>query len=231
MPKQLKYVAQQAQDLYLQNYKTDNDFFDLNDFILYTGNTIAAMYMQFYQQEYAMLRQERKDEVITFDVGWLSEQEVSVEKEGDRLIAKLDSAVMTFPYDKSSIGLQSIFVIDPYSADELERTNVSMLWQLKYLPKTNRIFFYPEVNGSACLTITKIAFVNKGTCNIKKIKVLYVPSLDNGNASVPDGLIADAITKTVAVMRQIATNNIVDKTQDNNPNKILQTEINTNSLK
>lgn len=216
-------------DNFYQQYKTDDDFWDIDDFITMTGNTIASMYMQYYQQEYVMLRQERKDEVITFDVGWLAEQEAEVKQNGIGLYAILDKPVMTFPYDKSSSGLQTIFIIEPQTADELERTSLGSLWQLKYMPKTSRIFFYSDVTPSGCLTISKIGFVNKGTCNIKKIRVLYVPSMEE-DAFVPDGLIADAIAKTVIAMRQMGAGNVIDKTADENQNKILQTEVNKKTL-
>lgn len=232
MPQQLKYVAQLAEDLYYQQYKGDDDFFDLDDFVRNCGNTIAAMYMQFYLQEYAMQRQDRKNdaEVISFDAGWLLEQEVEVVKNGVGIYAKLDNAVMTFPYDKSSIGLQNIFITEPFSTDEVERTSLTSLWQLKYIPKTNRIFFYSEVSANDCLTISKIGFVNKGNCNIKKIRVLYVPSMVDENALVADGIINDAVMKTVATMKQLASGNVVDMTADGNSNKIPQTEINKQTL-
>jgi hypothetical protein len=225
MPQQLKYVAQLAMDNFFQQYKGENDFWELDDFISMCGNTISSMYLTFYQQEYSQLRQEKKDEVISFDAGWLLEQEVEVKKNGVGLYALLEKPVMTFPYDKSSIGLQSIFITEPLSVDELERTSLAALWQLKYMPKTNRIFFYSDVAPTDCMSISKVGFVNKGSCNIKKIRVLYVPTMNDGDANVPDGIISDAVTKTVLAMKQIEQGTIIDQTENQNSNKIMQTEI------
>ena len=230
MPQQLKYVAQLCMDNYFQTYKGENDFWELDDFISMCGSTIAAMYLTFYTTEYNMLRQEKKDEVISFDSGWLLEQEVEVQKNGIGLYATLNKPVMTFPYDKNSIGLQNIFITDPVSPDELERTSLGALWQLKYIPKTNRIFFYSDTGSGSCLTISKIGIINKGNCNIKKIRVLYVPSMQDGDAIVADGIISDAISKTVLSMRQMANGNVIDQTADSNSNKIMQTEIDKNTL-
>lgn len=230
MPQQLRYVAQLAMDNYYQNYKGEDDFWDLEDVVSMCGNTASALYSTFYQQEYAMLRQERKDEVISFDAGWLLEQEVEVKKVGDRLFAVLERPVMTFPYDKSSTGLQTIFITEPNSYDELERTSLGALWQLKYLPKTNRIFFFSDVAPTSCMTICQIGFINKGNCNIKKIRVLYVPSMTDEMANVADGIIADVVVKTVLAMKQMAAGNVVDETADQNSNKILQTELDKKTL-
>lgn len=225
MPQQLKYVAQLAMDEYFQNYKGENDFWDLSDFIQTCGNTISKLYTTFYQQEYSMLRQEKKDEVISFDAGWLLEQEAEVKQNGVGLCALLDNPVMTFPWDKSSIGIQNVFITEPATLDELERTSLAALWQLKYMPKTNRIFFYSDVAKTDCVTISKIGFVNKGSCNIKKVRILYVPVMNDGDAPVPDGIISDAITNTILEMKKIAEGNVVDMTENQNSNKTLQTEI------
>lgn len=230
MPQQLRYVAQLAMDNYYQQYKGEDDYWDLEDFVSMCGNTVSGLYSTFYQQEYAMLRQERKDEVISFDAGWLLEQEAEVQKAGDRLFAVLEKPVMTFPYDQSSSGIQTIFITEPSSFDELERTNLGALWQLKYLPKTNRIFFYSDVEKTSCVSISKLGFINKGNCNIKKIRILYIPSMSDEFANVADGIIADVVLKTVLAMKQMAANTVVDQTADQNSNKILQTELDKKTL-
>lgn len=230
MPQQLRYVAQLAMDNYYQQYKGEDDFWDLEDFVSMCGNTAAALYSTFYQQEYAMLRQERKDEVISFDAGWLLEQEVEVKKVGDRLLAVLENPVMTFPYDNSSSGIQTIFITEPNSFDELERTSIGELWKMKYLPKTNRIFFFSDVSPTSCMTISQLGFINKGGCNIKKIRVLYVPSMTDEKSNIADGIISDVVIKTVLAMKQMASGAVVDQTADQNSNKILQTELDKKTL-
>ena len=230
MPKQLKYVAQLAMDLYYQNYKGENDFWELGDFIQNCGNTAAKMYLTFYQQDYAMLRQDKKEEVVSFDAGWLLEQDAEVTGNGIFKSATLEYPVMTFPYDRSSCGLQHIFPLEPLSFDELQRTSLSALYQLKYVPKTNDIYFYSDVSKADCDTVSKIGILNKGNCNIKKIKVYYVPVLNDENANVPDGIISDVVANTVLMMKQIEQGTVVDMTENQNSNKILQTELDKATL-
>lgn len=223
MPQQLQYVAQLVQDEFYQQYKGENDFWELSDFITMTGNTVAGMYQQVYQQYYAMIRQEKNPEVVCFDSGWLLSQELEVKKDGDGfLTATLTKPVMTFPYDRSSSGLQEIFIIEPFNTCPLERTSISALYQFKYLPKTNRVFFYQDMN--------KINFWSNIILNVKKIRVLYVPVMNDPEAPVADGIIADAITKTVSTLKQIAAGNVVDSTENQNSNKIMQTEIDKATL-
>lgn len=233
MPQQLKYIAQLAMDSFYQSYKTQDDFWEIEDFISLMGNTIAGMYLAIYQQDFAMLRQEKKDEVVSFDSGWLLEQEIDVKKEGRNLIGYLDAPVMTFPYDRSSIGIQNVFITEPFSDNETERVTLSSLWQLKHLPKVDKVFFCTDLSSTKDCDkagLGKIIFVNKGDCNIKKARVLYVPTMNDGNAWVADGIISDAITKTVLSMKQIEQGTIVDSTNNGNENKIIQSEIDKNTL-
>lgn len=218
MPQQLKYVAQLAMDNFFQNYRGESDFWELDDFVSMCGNTISGMYYDIYKQKYAMLRQEKKTELIAFDSGWLVEEIVTVKQNGIQYLIEFDANVMTFPFDQNDIGIQNVF----NGFTELERVTLSTLWQLNHLPKTNRIFYY--------LDLGKIGIYNSGDYNVKELRVLYVPAMIDGESPVADGLIGDAIAKTVMSMRQMASGEIVDKTDDFNTNKILQTELDKNTL-
>lgn len=222
MPVHLKYVAQQALDLFYQNYKSDIDFWNLGDAIDFTGNAASAIYQNFYQQEYAMLRSEKKDDVVQFDIGWLDEQVLKVENKGGILISKLSCPVMTFPYDRQQSGIQLILITNPASIDEVERTSISAAWQLNYLPVTNKIFWYGDVG--------RIVFIKKGTCNAEEVRVLYVPVM-SADANVPDGIIDQVIMNTVNMMRQAADKKVIKKSLDHNQNEILETEVNKTALK
>lgn len=215
-------------DNYYQNYKGEDDFWDIDDFIAMTGNTVSAMYLDYYKQTYAMLRQDKKQEIVAFDAGWLLSQEVCAETIKGKTFAILEKPVMTFPFDNSSIGIQNVFITDPYCEDELERTTLSQLYQLKYLDDECIKFFYADVPAYDCKVVSKIGFAKAG--NVKKIKVYYVPSMNDGDAFVCDGMIADAISKTVLTMKQMETGVVVDETPSGNSNKILQSEIDNKTV-
>lgn len=223
MPKQLKYVAQETEDMFYQNYKADSDFFVKEDFVFYTGNTITGIYQAYYQEKYKELLSEKKDEVISFDIGMLSEQVLEVSNDCGFLSAKLKYPIMTFMYDNRNTGLQNVFVTKPTgNYSELERTTNNELWQTKYLPVTNRIFFY--------LDLVNINFVNKGACNVNEVRLLYVPSMFP-EAMIPDAIIDQAIQKTILSMKTAADKNVIKETLDQNKNKVLETELNTAQAK
>ena len=222
MPTLLKFVAQQAEDLYNQSFRTDTTtFFLLEDFIFYVGNTISQMYDALYQRQYNENRADKKDELVSFDSTVLSEQILEVENKDGRLFAKYKQPVMSFAYDNNTIGVQDIYPIKPQGNYQFERTTSSGMWQLEYVPYVDKIFFYGNSEG--------IVFKIKGACNIKTIAVHYVPSM-YPEAIIPDGMIQPAILATVMAMKQVAAGVISKETLDGNYNKIIQTELNKTAL-
>ncbi len=222
MPRQLKYVAQDAMDLFYATYKTDIEFFDIEDFITHTGHTVADIYQKYYELQYKTLRQDGRQEVVTFDNSVLSEQILDVKDESGILSAKLSQPIMSFIYDQSTVGIQDVFIIEPSPMVQVERNTVSSIWHLNYLPPMNKIWFY--------LTMDKLNFINKGTCNIKKVRVFYVPAMYD-LALIPDGIINQAIELTVGKMIKLTDKKVFKESLNQNNNKILESEIDKQTLK
>ena len=222
MSKRLKFVAQEAMDLFYADFKSDIEFFDLDDFILYCGNSVEEIYSAWFKEQYALIRQEKKDEIVSFDPTWCDSQILDVSEIEGRLFATYKQPIMAFPYESQSSGLQNVFPVEMGAAYEFERSSLDAVWHLKYLPTTNRIFFYSDING--------VGFVNKGKCNVRKARVLYIPS-PHGLMNVPDGIVDMVKTKAVATIKELDKNNVVKKSLDQNLNRIIQSELNTESLK
>lgn len=227
----LKYIAQSAQDSYYQNYKGNADFFELDDFIFRAGAVITDYYQKMYQAKYGELRQDKRASIdlVGFDSDMLSVQVLEVKKDKDtqEYYSKMEFPVMTFMYDHSNVGYQMLLPISPKNVN-LERTALNELWQVQYLPFTDRIFWLPD-NG-------KITYIKKGFCNIKSVSLYYIPALMNkdgeviGEAQIADGLVDMAINGTVARMKSIADGTIVKMTNDFNPVKIVESEINKTAV-
>lgn len=217
----LPVVAQYAMDQFYQNYRSNTDFFELKDFIFHCGSTLAAAFQQGYTEKYAEMRADRQEEVISFSHDWLAEQDLKVDRNAREPFVKLIQHPMSFPFDQQDTGIQEVFALSPWGT-ELERSSITEVWQQKYYPATNRIFWW--------LDRDKIRFYNKGGCNIETVRVLYVPQISE-DMQVPDALVDMAVVQTVARMKQIAEGVVIKKSLDGNDNKILQTELNGASMK
>lgn len=210
-------------DLYYLNYKSPSDYLDLSDFISHCAGIVGNLYLQGYQKDYNEFRQDKKDEVVSFDPAILNDQLLTVERKDGEIFSKLLNPVMSFPYDEQGIGVQDVQAIKPLNGVKFERTTIGALWQLEYVPNCNIVFW--------CLQRDKIKFVNKSSCNIQEIKVWYVPSIYDPNFLVPDGIYEFIVTTAAATIKEITKGQIVKVSADGNPNKLIQTEINPLSLK
>jgi hypothetical protein len=141
MAEQLTITAQRCMDLYYQSFKSSSQFFDLDDFVFYTGATITDIFQQEAKQQYAELRAAKQDSVVSFPADWLLEQKLKVQRKNNKTYAVLEQPVMSFSFDNQILGLQDVLPIRP--ADVIfERTTQSAEWQNRLTPYTNRIFWY-----------------------------------------------------------------------------------------
>lgn len=223
MPVAIDIAAQSSMDLFYAQYKSPSDYFDLADFISHCAGIVGNLYMQGYTKEYGELRQERKDEVVSFDPGILNDQLLTVERKDGELVSKLTHPVMSFPYDEQGVGLQDVKATKPLNGVKFERTTNSAQWQLDYVPNCNIIYYF--------LQRDKVKFINKSSVNLQEVKIWYVPSIYDPAFLVPDGIFEFVVTTAAATIKEIVKGQIIKKDIDLNPNKIIQTELNTMALK
>lgn len=213
-----------AMDSYYGDYKPSSAFFDLPDFIRYAATSATDFYNKLYQQQYAQMRADgKKDEVIAFSNDFLLDQILRVEFKDGEYFSTLEKPVMSFVYDESNVGVQNVFPLQPRGY-ELERSDIDELWQFQYWPVSNRI--------SWALDGKRILYVNRGKCNLEKVKVIYVPSItgDDPEVELPDGIVYSVISQTVGTMRGLLQNNVLKKASDYNENKTIQSEIDKNLI-
>jgi hypothetical protein len=223
MPVHNTIAAQDAMDLFFTNYRTPADFFQLEDFERVTAGIVGNLYSQGYRKDYDEFRQEKKDEVVSFDPAILNDQLLTVERKDGELFSKLERPCMSFLYDEQGIGVQDVRSIKPLNGVKFERTTTGAQWQLEYVPNCNIVFWYLERE--------KIKYINKSSCNIQQVKILYVPSILDPDFLVPDGVYSFVVTTAAATIKEIVKGTIPKMSNDQNPNRLIQTEINPLALK
>lgn len=224
MAQQIQYVAQAAYDLYLMDYAQANEFFTLQDFIYHTGLVAADLYQQEFRLVKQEMRAERQEGTVAFSTDWLSAFEFTIEEKNGAFHADIPVKVVSFPYDNQNTGYQSVFINLGNCEVEADRSSLNERWQIKFLPTTDKVFFYP-LKG-------RLEFYNPGGLMLKnrKGKLYYVPGVDD-NMELPDGIVNQVINNTVQKFRVLLQQVVVDKSNDGNPNKTIQTEVNPNILK
>lgn len=229
MATELKYVAQQAMDNFYQSYVEDTNFFTIDDFISYTGNTVSAFYTQMWKDKYAELRQEKKDEMVTFDTAILGQQIIKVPKESlfkRSFKVKLDEKIMSFPYDQNNCGFQAVFYKKKDDCEDFEnravRTTVLQKNSVSKTPICDRVFFYYDG--------TELGIINRRMLPVGEILCYYVPAVSR-EMLVPEGIIQQVISATVMMIKESAKGVIIQRELGNNPNRVLEGELDKSQLK
>ena len=221
----LKQVGDMAQDLYYQDYKADEQFFDLPHFKF----LLATKYAEILNAEVKINKAENK--VLTgfsfleVSPDWLIWETVKVKRiVGGKPQAELPTSIFSFDYDVVGSGVQFVNMGDS-ACGELVRISMNDVYALCRMPVTSQIFWW--VKGS-----NKILFENVGACNIDEVEVGYIPAVDcnNDESVMSEDKVHAMITEVLNLMFGSKNGNIVDKTNDSNPNTSPATEINTSSI-
>ena len=218
MPQPINIVAQQAMDGYYQDFKSDGEFFTLQDFIYRSGGVVADFYRQQFSQQYAELRQEKREEIISLSPDILIGTDVEVKNDK----ADFNMSLMSFPYDSQSTGVQD--VIDPdgcFECPQFERTTMATRWMLAHMPVNDRIFWYIDRQ--------QIKFYNRSSKKLTKATILHLPGI-GGSMLVPDSILDWVVSNTVEKMKAQKQGVVIKEAIDNNPNSVTETEINKKSL-
>lgn len=216
----LSIVAQNIMDLYYQQFKADEDFFELSHFEYLAGIAYAKILQDEYEKNYKMNLQIEGYGFVDLSQDWLKIEEQKLEKDSYGFFIKLDKKPFSFLYDKQSSAIQNVTPLGGKQCSEFIRMNADEKWKLCALPGTAQIFWYLEGD--------KIRFENIA-CKPEKIKVLYVPGLDDdfdGDFNIPKSKEADIVDWVLNRMFVARQGGVVDMTNDSNPNKTLATEIN-----
>lgn len=217
---QLSETAQNTMDLYYQQYKSDEDFFQFYHFQYLNSVVYGKILQEEYEKSYKLSLAERGIGEATMNPEWYVPAELDVvpSEEGDREVV-LPSCPFTFRFDRSSTGIQNISQLAG-RCGEFIRISAEETWKLKSAPNTDIIWWYPLGN--------KIIFP-KIHCGLKKVRVLYIPSLKelDDNCAIPDSMAHDIIAGTLNLMFIARSGGVVDMTSNQNPNKVMETELDT----
>jgi len=218
-------VATRVMDLYYQQFRTNSDFFNKEDFEYYVGVGYGEVLQLEWDKNYALIkRDEGNSDLVKFDNGWLKEIEVKVKRDSNTGWAELPQTVMSFDSDRNNTGIQDVFPVGCTGCGMLVRDTSDIEWQDEYLPVTNKTFFSLQIGRRLRL------YNNKGTMP-NKIRVVYVPGPDNPDLDIAVVKTGRIIQYTFNLMVQARQGKIVSRVNDRNENKTMQTEADATAAK
>lgn len=214
MSKSLTEVAQMCMDAFYQEYKPSDAFLDMVHFkFMCMAADSYLKLLEYKEQENKKLRLRLVNMSIRLsEDNFLVERDVKVDKNN---VAKLKNKIMSFPGDLSNLGVASVEPNGNSGCSNLMRTTVTEKWMIKGVKDV--IFWYPIGN--------EINLVNNGIpCEIKSLDITYIPVASDDTIINQSRVwnIMQIVSKYIVDMKN---GNVVDMSNDGNPNTNLQTEI------
>ena len=210
-------------DAYYQDYKTDVQYLDIDDFVFLAGATYADRLFQLYQQEYGRIRQSRNPEFVSFSPDLLVSKVVEIDENG---FTQFCEKVLSFAYDQQGIGIQLILPVGAQNM-QFERATLQQRWAFGLVPKTDRIFWYQRRNKEGKTSVT---FYNHTPSLLKKVEIFYVPGI-GPDMEIPDDSVDWVQNNTLQKMKAAKNDVVIKESIDNNKNNVLEGEINKTSIR
>jgi hypothetical protein len=214
-------TAQMIMDIYYASYKTDENFFALYHFEYLVG----VVYAHILEQEYKDQRREAKQETGYTDIALQADLLISKtldikrRQDSDEYYIELPSRPFTFPYDPYGFGVQSLRS-GVAKCSNFVRATAKIDQQLCVMPKVSRIFFYP---------LGKNIELRNMYCHLDKVTVTYLPDITDpdlgDDAEIPKSKEDVVIHEVLQLMMAARNGQVVDMSNNSNPNKVMQTEI------
>jgi len=206
-------------DLYYEDYASNTDFYDINDFIFQTGSAYAALLQAEYNQHRAEMRADRQEGYATFSHDWLQTQTIQItrsKEEGDYYLLK--QKPMSFPFDMWDIGIQNVFPVGARFTKELIRDSIDKSWQDDLLPNTKNVFW--SLIQDRIIVKCNSVMVSPPPF----IRIIYVPDV-SPDLEIPASRNAIITTTVISMMRKIVDEGHLVKTTNNqNKNTLPVTE-------
>lgn len=222
----LEIISSLVMDAYYQSYAKESDFLQQEDFAQYT----SMFFQQVLQEDFDKTRREMLqmgilemgDSPILSDA-WYKVKEVEVIKEGENYFINMPTT-FSFNRDVTYSGLKAIYPSSSIGdcCGKFSKIKIDQCESLKFLPKSDKTIYYFPLGDKV--------YFKRVECGLKKVNVAYIPNLNDTednetNVSIPEGLIAEIVTRTYNFLTAARNGSVIDKTNNQNPNKIIQTEI------
>lgn len=225
-------VAQRAMDLYYGQYKTDEDYFGLDDFISQVKSEYANIITNEYNNDKLLNKQLHGFSFVTIPNDLLKSVDIEVKNDGGQRYADLPAPVFIFPYDSMNSGVQYVLPLINKGDSDIVSSNhgafvkvsVNDRWQLELITHGTRNYYSIEYQ--------RIVFDKLYLKELKKIRVVYVPEVSSlkDDDQISDGRVS--MVENAVLQKMLAAKNgaIVDMSNDSNTNKVVETEINKKQL-
>jgi hypothetical protein len=216
----LELLAEKTMDLYYQQYKSQEDFFELEDFMFYCSVAYAFLLQEDYNEMYKASKQDTGIAEGEINPEWYVPEVLNVKRNPvtDEWEAQLTNKPFSFRFDKTFSSIGNIEAAGG-NCQKFIRSHANRNNFRDRLPNTKNVYWYPQGR--------KITFKNV-KCGLKSVRIYYIPSLAD---LAPETEISEAfgepvMKRTLALMFEARNGKVINLTNDQNVNAVMESEIN-----
>lgn len=226
----VEYVSQMMQDLFYKELKTESEFLDETHFDYLVRAIYFKLMRQLSRESRRLAAEESGYFVYTVSDDMLIWDDVEVEANphwyysnfAKSFVLKLKQPFYSFDHDTMGFAVQ---YVQSSKCGEFTRISPKQAQYLKIVASvSDKNLFYIQ-NGNVVL-------VDIGGCGYDKIRVGYVPALGASiKDKIPFGVHMDIIEYGIKFLKELVAEGVVDKTNNQNDNAIIQSELDKRSIK
>lgn len=215
----LDIVASLLQDTYYKEFIKDGDFFKEEDFISFISIAYSAAMQEDFDQSIKKNKALNGVGSPELSDDWFSHEVFHVKhSDGEDFIENV--GVFSFQNDSDNSGIKIILPENKNATcTTFTKTSIDRVSSLRFLPKSDKTIYYYPLRGNV--------YLKRKNCNVEKVIIVRIPAVSLEKAdeiNIPDTFVENIITRAMNLMKQDKDSPIIDKTNDQNPNKAIQTE-------
>jgi len=211
MSKSISEVAQLAMDMFYQSYRPADAFLRLKHFVYLCIAADGKVKKDEYDNQVIVNLRKRlvNAQVKLSDDNFITE-DVPVVKS----TAKLSNSIFSYPDVGYDLSISSL--VPENNCMTLMPTSLNEKWQTCNIKDV--VFYYPDGD--------KVHFINKELCKFDKIKISYIPQL-NENSYISQSREFLILNLVNAYIKSAKEGVLIDISNDGNPNTSARTELNS----
>ncbi len=209
----LLQVASRIQDLYEQNYVSNDQFLEIEDFKYWVTTNYSSMLNALMQAQRVELKKMEGFSNIELPAQWLIEEELEIKfnAEAAKYYVTTSQPVFAFDFDNFSYAVQDLEGVGCSGQCRYKKISLNEKKYMHLTPPTSDIFY--------CLN-NKKEFVFWGAKEGNKVRPRYIPQIvgQDDDCLLSDNIIQPLSEELLKQMFMAKNGNFIDKINDQNPN-------------
>lgn len=213
-------VGQMIMDAYYRDYATDEDFLKLIHFKYVAGIVYGWLQEQDYKEQRTRSRQDKGYTEVNLSPDFLITETAEVSFDEATQLYKITPKFKPYAfdaYDEYGYGIQDVQSVK----GDFVRMSYKGRWKLKRNPISSKTFWFNQ---------SGVVFLDKTADKFKKVSLLYAPDVLDPAFGEDGGDIAQnkeypVFTMALDNLRRLRDGQVVDMTNNSNPNSVMSTEI------